>query len=124
WSGGLRTWNGDPRRFARRLRADIRRTFPQLGPIEIAHSWSGTLGRTVHKMPQIGELASGFWMAGGFGGHGLNTTAMAGVLIARAIAEGNTAWQVFRPYELVWAGAGLGRTLLQVGYAGHRARAR
>ena len=37
----------------------------------------------VHKMPQIGELAPGYWLASAFGGHGLNTTAMAGEMIAR-----------------------------------------
>ena len=124
WSGGLRTWIADPRRFARRLRADIARTFPQLGKIEIEHVWSGTLGRTVHQMPQIGELAPGVWLASGFGGHGLNTTAMAGMLIARAIAEGDTTWRLFQPYELVWTGGRLGRALIQVGYAGVRLRER
>jgi glycine/D-amino acid oxidase-like deaminating enzyme len=124
WSGGMRTWNADPQRFARRLRADIRRTFPQLRSVEIEHVWSGTLGRTVHKMPQIGELTPGMWVASGFGGHGLNTTAMAGLLLARAIAEGDTSWQVFEAYELVWAGGTVGRSLVQIGYAGYRARER
>jgi glycine/D-amino acid oxidase-like deaminating enzyme len=124
WSGGLRTWNADPRRFARRLRADIARTFPQLGKVEIEHVWSGTVGRTVHQMPQIGELVPGLWVASGFGGHGLNTTAMAGMLIARAITEGDTAWRLFQPYELVWAGGGLGRAIVQVSYANARLRER
>ena len=124
WSGGMRTWNADPRRFARRLAAYIRRTYPQLGAVEIERVWSGTLGRTIHRMPQIGELAPGVWIASGFGGHGLNTSALGGNLIARAIAEGDPAWEVFRPYELVWAGGMAGRTVMQVGYSGFRARER
>jgi glycine/D-amino acid oxidase-like deaminating enzyme len=124
WSGGIRTWSANPRRFAKRLQADIRRTFPQLGPVTMAHVWSGTLGRTVHRMPQIGELSPGLWVASGFGGHGLNTTAMAGLLIAKAIAEADPAWRLFQPYELVWAGGAAGRTLTQLGYAGTRMRDR
>ena len=47
------------------------------------------LGITMHRMPQIGELGPGVWLASGFGGHGLNTTAMAGNIIARAIVDGD-----------------------------------
>ena len=120
WSGGMRAWNAGPRRFARRLRADIARTYPQLKGVEIEHVWSATLGRTVHRMPQIGELSPGLWVASGFGGHGLNTTAMAGLLIARAIVENDTSWRLFEPYELVWAGGAAGRAVIQAGYAGAR----
>ena len=69
-----------------------------------AYSWSGTLGNTIHRMPQIGELGHRVWLASGFGGHGLNTTAMAGNLIARAIVENDQTWRQFTPFELVWAG--------------------
>jgi gamma-glutamylputrescine oxidase len=116
WAGRMRTWEADPRRFAHGLARDIRRNFPQLGDIAVAHLWRGTLGRTVHRMPQIGELERGLWLASGFGGHGLNTTAMAGELIARAILDGDETWRLFAPYELVWAGGRLGRALVQGAY--------
>jgi len=122
WAGGMRTWAADARPFARRLRADLARTYPQLADVEIEQVWSGTLGRTVHRMPQIGELAPGLWVASGFGGHGLNTTAMAGLLIARAIAESDTSWHLFQPYELVWAGGIAGRAVVQAGYSATRLR--
>jgi hypothetical protein len=60
-------------------------------------------------MPQIGELTPRLWLASGFGGHGLNTTAMAGNIIARAIDEGDDTWRLFLPFELVWSGGVLGR---------------
>ena len=65
-------------------------------------------------MPQIGELGPGVWLASGFGGHGLNTTAMAGNLIARAIVEGDQTWRQFSPFELVWAGGIAGRVAMQM----------
>ena len=116
WSGGMTTWEANPRRFARRLRADIERVFPQLSPVTIEHIWTGVLGNSLHRMPQVGQLSPGLWLASGFGGHGLNTTAMAGTIIARAIHEGDDTWRLFAPFELVWAGGGLGRAAAQVRY--------
>ncbi len=120
WSGRMRAWEAKPRWIARGLRADIRRKFPDLGQVKIAYLWSGTLGRAIHRMPQIGEMEAGVWVASGFGGHGLNTTAMAGELIARGIVEADQTWRLFAPYELVWAGGTLGRVLAQGIYWGSK----
>lgn len=113
WSGGTTTWRGDPKRYARFLKDAILHTYPQLGEVEIAEVWSGTMGFTVHRMPQIGEVQPGVWIASGFAGHGLNITAMAGTLIARGIVENDDAWRLFLPYDLVWAGGVLGRAVRQ-----------
>jgi gamma-glutamylputrescine oxidase len=120
WSGRVRLWEAEPRSVARGLVGDIRRAFPALGKVEIAHLWGGTLGRAIHGMPQIGEIEPGLWVASGFGGHGLNTTAMAGELIARGMVENDQAWRLLTPYELVWAGGRLGRVLAQGLYWGSR----
>ena len=120
WSGRMRAWEANPRLIARGLVNDVRRTFPGLGKVEVAHLWRGTLGRTVHRMPQIGEIERGVWLASGFGGHGLNNTAVAGELIARGIIDGDETWRLFAPYELVWAGGVLGRALAQGIYWGTR----
>jgi gamma-glutamylputrescine oxidase len=116
WSGRATTWARNPRRYVHTLTADIKKTYPQLGEVMSAYSWSGTLGNTIHRMPQIGELGHHVWLASGFGGHGLNTTAMAGNLIARAIAENDQTWRQFAPFELVWAGGILGRAAVQAYY--------
>lgn len=94
--------------------------FSDLGKIEVAHLWNGTFGRTVHRMPQIGEIERGVWLASGFGGHGLNTSAMAGELVARGIVDSDQTWRLFAPYELVWAGGLLGRIVAQGIYWGTR----
>ena len=113
-SGRSTTWDADPRRYAPRLKADIEELYPQLAGVEIEHVWSGVLGNALHRMPQLGELSPGLWVASGFGGHGLNTTAMAGGIISRAIIDGDDTWRLFSPYEFVWAGGRLGRALMQV----------
>jgi hypothetical protein len=124
WSGRSTTWEGDPAISAKKLQADIANVYPQLGEVKVEHVWSGLLGNPLHRMPQIGELAPGLWLASGFGGHGLNTTAMAGNIVAQAITEGDDAWRLFAPFELVWAGGRLGRAAMQVYYWWFSARER
>ncbi|MEJ2432232.1 MAG: FAD-dependent oxidoreductase, partial [Pseudolabrys sp.] len=100
WSGRVRVWQADPRFVARGLAADVKRAFPALGKVKIAYLWSGTLGRAIHRMPQVGQVEPGLWVASGFGGHGLNTTAMAGELIARGMVENDDTWRLLAaPYE-------------------------
>jgi gamma-glutamylputrescine oxidase len=123
WSGRMTAWPRNPRRYVAGLVADIRKTFPQLGELAVDRVWSGTLGHTVHGMPQIGELGPRVWLASGFGGHGLNTTAMAGNLLARAIVDGDETWRQFTPFELVWAGGQAGRAVAQIYYWTERLRA-
>lgn len=113
WCGATTTWAADPRRLARRLTRDIARLYPRIGRVEIEHAGAGTDGVPVHRMPQIGELAPGLWLATGFGSQGLNTTAMAGELIARAIIDNDQDWRLFLPFELVWAGGAMGRVVVQ-----------
>jgi len=116
WSGRLTTREHDPRQYAQALVADIRRTYPQLGDAVSEYAWSGTLGHTVHSMPQIGQLSPGLWLASGFGGHGLNTTAIAGLLIAHGMVDGDQTWKQFSAFELVWAGGIVGRATAQAYY--------
>ena len=113
WGGRISMRGSTPWRLKAALRSDILKVYPQLGNVEIEYAWSGVMAYAVHKMPQIGELAQGYWLAGAFGGHGLNTTAMAGEMIARAILEGDDRWRLFSPYELVWAGGRWGRAAAQ-----------
>lgn len=115
WAGGAGVWPGSPRTAAKRFQAAIARIFPQLGAVEVEHAWSGTMGFTLHRVPQIGEVVPGLWLASAFGAHGLNTSAIAGELIAAAITEHDDRWRLFLPYELVWAGGRLGRLAQQVG---------
>jgi glycine/D-amino acid oxidase-like deaminating enzyme len=93
------------------LEGTIRATFPQLGPVRFEYFWPARAGFAVHRMPQIGEAGRGVWLASAFGGHGLNTSAMAGELVARAIAERDDTWMRFLPFELVWAGGRAGHVV-------------
>src|SRR6266700_4235379 len=109
WASPETTWEVRPQRFAAAIQHRIRTIFPQLGRVEIAEVFGGVVGQTVHGMPQIGQLRKGLWVASGFGHQGLNTSAMAGQLIARSILWCDERWRLFSPFELVWAGGATGR---------------
>src|ERR1700676_3890746 len=114
WASPETTWAARPERFAGTIQRRIRTIFPRLGRVEISEVWGGAVGQTVHGMPQIGQLRRGLWVTSGFGRQGLNTSAMAGQLIARSILWGDERWRLFSPFELVWAGGATGRI---AGYA-------
>src|ERR1700716_3149335 len=114
WASPETTWAARPERFAGAIARRIRTVFPRLGRVEIAEMGGGAMGQTVHGMPQIGQLRRGLWVTSGFGRQGLNTSAMAGQLIARSILWGDERWRLFSPFELVWAGGTTGRV---AGYA-------
>src|ERR1700674_796789 len=109
WASPETAWAARPERFAGAIARRIRTVFPQLGNVGIAEVWGGAVGQTVHGMPQIGQLRRGLWVTSGFRRQGLNTSAMAGQLIARSILWGDERWRLFSPFELVWAGGPTGR---------------
>src|SRR3954454_1419004 len=109
WASPETTWAARPERLSGAIQRRIGTIFPKLGRVQITEMWGGATGQTVHGMPQIGQLRKGLWVASGFGRHGLNTTAMAGQLIARSILWGDERWRLFSPFELVWAGGAIGR---------------
>jgi gamma-glutamylputrescine oxidase len=109
WASPETTWAAQPPRFAGAIQRRIRTVFPQLDRVEITETFGGATGQTVHGMPQVGQLRRGLWVASGFGRQGLNTSAMAGQLIASGILAGDDRWRLFSPFELVWAGGITGR---------------
>ena len=122
WGGRISTRTKPPRRLKRRIARDIARVYPALKDVEIEYAWSGIMGYAIHRMPQIGMLRPGAWVASAFGGHGLNTTAIAGELISTAIIDNDERWRQFIPFGLVWAGGGWGRRTTQLIYWGMQLR--
>ena len=124
---GRLLWGGrisavlEPARLAEKMLSDVLRIYPQLKGIRADVAWPGTMGYSVHKMPQIGRLSPGVWYSQGYGGHGMNTTAMGGELIASAIAEDDGRWRLFAPFGLGFAGGPLGPAVAQMVYWAYQA---
>lgn len=122
WGGRITTRVGEPGRLGEIMKRDMLSVYPQLGDPAITHAWAGLMGYALHKMPLIGRARDGQWYATAFGGHGLNTTAMAGLLFARAIADGDDEYRRFEAFAPRWAGGPFGRAGVQTTYWWLKAR--
>jgi glycine/D-amino acid oxidase-like deaminating enzyme len=69
-----------------------------------------------HLMPLIGRLRPGVWHALGFGGHGLNTTAIGGKVVAEGILGESDRWRLYEPFGLAWNGGPFGLAAAQLTY--------
>lgn len=116
WGGRITTRAASPVALAAQLRREMTTTFPQLIDLRTEVSWSGLMSYARHLMPQIGRLQPGVWYCTAFGGHGLNTTAIGGKLIAEAILGQSERYKLFAPFGLVWAGGFLGLSVAQLTY--------
>lgn len=77
---------GFPRDIVTRLRQRMERLFPQVRGVGIDYVWGGTLGITMNRVPFVRRLGPTTLAAGGFSGHGVALTAIAGRAMAEAIA--------------------------------------
>lgn len=116
WGGAITTRVSEPSRLAERMKGDMVSVFLQLGNPRIDYAWAGLMGYARHFMPLIGTDGQGQWWATAFGGHGMNTTAMGGILMARAIAAKDDEYKRFAPFAPQWAGGPFGRVGVQAGY--------
>ena len=116
WGGKISTLTDPPESLKKVMLKAMKEVFPQLSDIGIEFCWSGLMGYCRHKMPVIRRQQPGLWVATAFGGHGLNTTAMAGELISTAIVRGDVRWKDFENYILEWNGGPLGQVSVQSSY--------
>lgn len=116
WGGRITTRTSDPRDLAERLRREMVTTYPQLADVKVEIAWSGLMSYARHLMPQIGRLQPGVWYCTAFGGHGMNTTAIGGKVVAEAIAGDSDRYRLFEPFGLAWNGGPFGRAAAQLTY--------
>jgi len=118
--GGRVSSNLSPRDLEKKMIGDILRIYPQLEGIGAEIAWPGTMGYSVHKMPQIGRLSEGVWFNQGYGGHGMCATTAGGEVVAKAIAEDDETYKLFAPFGLDFAGGPLGPMIAQCAYWGYQ----
>lgn len=116
WGGRVSVRRSDPPDLANLMRGDLLKVYPQLAGVEMETAWGGLMSYATHKMPQIGEVTPGVWYATGFGGHGMNTTTMAGELVAAAIAENDDRYRLFSAFGLTPTGGPIGVAAAQLSY--------
>ncbi|WP_038777991.1 NAD(P)/FAD-dependent oxidoreductase [Burkholderia pseudomallei] len=95
WGGKVSYSTLEPRKLADAMRRDMLKTFPQLADVTIEHAWGGFVDITMNRAPHFGRLTPTVYFAQGFSGHGVNTTGLAGKLIAEAIDGQAARFDVF-----------------------------
>ncbi|NLP59772.1 NAD(P)/FAD-dependent oxidoreductase [Paraburkholderia sacchari] len=85
WGGKVSYSKLAPRNLGEAMRADMLKTFPQLADVKVEYAWGGFVDITMNRAPHFGRLSPTVYFAQGFSGHGVNTTGLAGTLIAEAI---------------------------------------
>ncbi|AKJ68998.1 oxidoreductase [Pandoraea thiooxydans] len=116
WGGMITTRQAEPAQLGALLKQRIVDTYPQLAELEIERAWSGRMAYARHLMPQIGTLGGGLWYCTSFGGHGMNTTAIGGTVIAEAMLGASARYKLFSPFGLTWTGGPLGAAAVQLTY--------
>lgn len=116
WGGRITARTSEPRRLAEMLRKSIVETYPELAGLKVDAAWTGLMSYARHLMPQIGQLQPNVWHCLGFGGHGLNTTAIGGRVVAEAITGQSDRIRQFAPFGLVWNGGPAGVAAAQLTY--------
>ena len=116
WGGRITTRTSEPRRLAQMLRKSMVETYPELAGVAVDGAWTGLMSYARHLMPVIGKLQPNVWHCHGFGGHGLNTTAIGGRLVAEAITGQSDRIRHFAPFGLVWNGGPAGIAAAQLTY--------
>lgn len=116
WGGRITTRTTEPRDVAALLRREMVTTYPQLAKLKVELAWSGLMSYARHLMPQIGSYRPGVWYCTAFGGHGMNTTAIGGTVIAEAIRGDSDRYKLFSPFGLAWNGGPFGTAAVQLTY--------
>lgn len=116
WGGRITTRAASMSGLVHELRREMTGTYPQLRDLKTELAWSGLMAYARHLMPQIGEMQPGVWHCTAFGGHGLNTTAIGGKVVAEGILGESDRYKLFAPFGLVWAGGMAGLAAAQLTY--------
>lgn len=97
-------WQSAPmtqdRRAAGRAVAAMTALIPEMAGTGIAKSWGGPIDMSSDRLPRVGSLAPGrVHYAGGFCGHGVNPSHIAGACLAELVLDRERDWRGLPIYE-------------------------
>jgi gamma-glutamylputrescine oxidase len=95
FGGRLKNASATPARIAEQRRHDMAHIFPALAHCRIDYSWGGAIDIGLNKAPQFGRINPKIYYAQGFAGHGVALTGLAGQLIAQAILQQSSGFDLF-----------------------------
>ena len=108
--GGLANYSGlDPANAIGIMRSKMEKVFPSLRDVSIDYSWSGRMGISVRRMPQIGRIKnSNVLYISGYSGHGVAPTHMTGRILAEAVSGNTYRFDIMnKMFHMAWPGGKL-----------------
>ena len=87
--GGREAYTAATGDISRHIRKQIAEVYPQLAGVRLTHSWGGSVGITMERLPYVREVEPGITTIGGFSGHGVTLANFAGRLYADRVGGGN-----------------------------------
>ncbi|HET6158439.1 MAG TPA: FAD-binding oxidoreductase [Dongiaceae bacterium] len=113
WGGGEKYSPSPPADIPAFVRPHMVRVFPQLADKKIEYGWSGMVGITMSRLPNLGRIGNIFY-AQGYSGQGVAITGIAGKLIAEALSGTAERFDVFGnlPHRAFPGGTALRHPLL------------
>ena len=91
-----------PRNLKEIMRQRMVQVFPALQNVGVDFVWGGFVDISMNRAPDFGRIGSNVYYLQGFSGHGVALTALAGQLVAEAVAGDSERFDVFAPH---WRGA-------------------
>ncbi len=95
FGGGVSYSGFDRPGLKQSLRATMLKYFPQLADLAIDYCWGGHVAITMNRLPHLGRISPTTYFAQGYSGHGVALTAIAGRVIAEAIAGQHGRFDIF-----------------------------
>ena len=113
FGGGERYNTHEPADIAGFVKPYMLQVFPQLADKKIEYGWSGMVGITMSRLPNLGRIGKIFY-AQGYSGQGVAITGIAGKLIAEAVSGTAERFDVFAnlPHRSFPGGTALRHPLL------------
>ena len=108
--GGLSNYSGlEPANAQGIMQTKMAKVFPSLKNARIDYSWSGRMGISVRRMPQIGRIKdSNVLYISGYSGHGVAPTHMTGRILAEAVDGDTHRFDIMnKMFHLPWPGGKL-----------------
>ncbi|MEW6982531.1 NAD(P)/FAD-dependent oxidoreductase [Colwelliaceae bacterium 6471] len=95
FGGGVTYGGGDPASIERFLKPHMDKIFPAMKDYKIEFAWGGDFLLTLSRLPQLGRIGANVYYTQGYSGHGVNTSHLAGKLLAEAISGDMSRFDVF-----------------------------
>ncbi|TDR76674.1 NAD(P)/FAD-dependent oxidoreductase [Paludibacterium purpuratum] len=95
YGGGTVYGARDSAAIEAQIRANLKKTFPQLADVRVDYAWTGNFLLTLSRLPQAGRIGSNIYYSQGCSGHGVTYSHLAGVMLAEAIRGQGQRFDVF-----------------------------